>query len=984
MRNLRKLTAVVVAIALVLTSMATVFAASTTYEFEAQATVLKDLGIWTGNASGDLMLGKELTRAEGAVLVLKTVLGKTEADMEAADVTSIDTFADAAKVPSWAEGWIALAVEAGVVKGSDNKLNAAAPLLGKDLASMFMNALGFSAENDYAKAVELLAAKATITSISAKIPAGDALLRDAATAIVTDALTAKAKDAKETVIVKYVGSDASLKAIAEKAGLIVAAPADLTVESVKALNAKQVEIKFNADMDKDSAQDESNYEIKSNGSVVTLTTDSAILADSKTVVITVDEAGVGKLKNSDNATVTVKKDIKPVTANKLKADYVNDKVAVSDGYIPSVTKVEATGERSLKLTFSEPVYDGGTDLNINTNNFTVKSGTYTYYVSGTPKADNDAYTISLEVGVKLIEGPITVTVNANGVDSADAIRDYAGYKVFKSDVSFDFVKDTSVSVVSVKEAKPGSVTLKFSKPVKGQITLYHSASKVANYGVTVTKADLADEWVFDYAAKFGSDYKIPQGTVKLFLVNSDSANEPVDGYGIKLPEQTLTTEVVVDVTAPVVSSTKLTNNTYFEVTFDEAIDSTEAVKPANYTLKKVSDGKDVPFMTPTLPTTDKKVLRITPVTVFDDNTQYQLVIKSVKDTSGNKTTAEMTYAFTVGDNVNPTVSSSYALNVDGYGKIYLTFSEAMNEAQMVDKSNYAVDKTSSGAFGTLGDDDKVTKISDKRVLIEIKGSITTPIVRIAAISDLAGKKIGGATLYATEGPIAAETVAVKSADLIAKNKIKITFSTELRIFANDEFSLVDSVGAAFTTPVSIAAVESQTTNSDGLTEVVVVLDKDVGTDAKYLNSGIKIKTAATINNTKSVSDTPIGAGVTTSFAVSDKVAPEVLKNIKDSDNNDVANVVSSLGTTAYAKDTPVTITISFSEIIKPESVSSLSFTVAGYNVDTITVAPNSNLVVITAKAAEANTTGKPNVTQVYNITDANGNVFASGTTWVSR
>lgn len=247
MRNLRKLTAVVIAIALVLTSMTAAFAAST-YSYEAEATVLQDLDIWQGGTNGDLMLGKELTRAEGAVLVLKTVLGKTEADMEAADTAALSTFADAAEVPAWAEGWVALAVKEGVVKGSNNNLNAGEPLLGKDLASMFMNALGFAAENEYGKAVELLAAKSTgtiLADIAADIT-NEALTRDVASALVFDALTTTAKDATKTLIETYIGSNAELRAVAVDAGLVAGTAA---IDSATATGVKTITVKFNGPVD---------------------------------------------------------------------------------------------------------------------------------------------------------------------------------------------------------------------------------------------------------------------------------------------------------------------------------------------------------------------------------------------------------------------------------------------------------------------------------------------------------------------------------------------------------------------------------------------------------------------------------------------------------------------------------------------------------------------------------------------------------------
>jgi len=988
MRNLRKLTAVVVAIALVLTSMATAFAASTTYEFEAQATVLKDLGIWTGNTSGDLMLGKELTRAEGAVLVLKTVLGKTEADMEAADVTSIDTFDDAAKVPSWAEGWVALAVEAGVVKGSDNKLNAAAPLLAKDLASMFMNALGFSAENDYAKAVELLAAKATITSISAKIPAGDALLRDAATAIVTDALTAKAKDATETVIVKYVGSDASLKAIAEKAGLIAAPAVDLVVESIKALNAKQIEVKFNKDMDKDSAETESFYSVKDKGgsTETTLGSGSAALVDSKTVVISLDNAITDKLTNSSTAKVKVKKDIKAADGKKLAADKELD-VVVQDGILPTVTKVEATGEKSIKLTFSEPIYGGDTATYTQggtfDSNFVVKSGTYTYFVQNTTIS---GVTVTLTLGTSLIEGPIVVTVNKDG-STATAVQDYAGYKVFKGESTFDYVKDTSVAVVSISSAKPNEVKVKFSKPVKASdLRLFHSIKSVGAYcaDVATTSGNYVDEIAFTF------QNAVPPGDITFFLVNSSTAgNELVDGYGVKVPDQTLTAKVVADVTGPVVSSTELDTNVAYKITFDEALTSS-SIDKKNITFKSVSDGKDVFYNLSN--DAARKVLTLSVPGNLADNTQYQVVVKNAEDMYGNKMAAEATFTFTTGDNTPPSVKNDDCYAVGSEGRIYVFFSEPMNEAQMLDKNNYAVATNNSiSVLASLGSDDTVTKLSEKAVVIDMASAVNQPVVKIAPIMDLAGKRLGNSldpvlvknNIYGDQpnsSYIKAESVLIESAKLIAKNKVKVTFDKELSSFANTDITFTTD-GSVFDA-IRVQAVESQVKNTDGKTEVVLVLDKDMATNATYTSANITCGSITTPNSV-SVSGTKLQGGQ--GKQVADLVAPEVAKTTIN--GSEVPSVIFT--TTAalnvsgkVAKNANLLINITFSEGIKSATLSTLTFKVEGYTVIGISNGSDSNVVTITARAND-DVTPYTTVTQVYNITDASAdaNVLASGTVW---
>lgn len=147
----------------------------------------------------------------------------------------------------------------------------------------------------------------------------------------------------------------------------------------------------------------------------------------------------------------------------------------------------------------------------------------------------------------MIEGPVTVFVNNSGLDKSYAIVDYAGYKVFKTSRTFDYVKDTSVPVVTVKSANHDKVVLGFSKPVKGtNIKLYHTVINDESREATATETDYTDEITFIYDKKTKDG--LPSGSVKLFLVNSDEDDDYmlVDTYGIKVPDQTLICEIELD------------------------------------------------------------------------------------------------------------------------------------------------------------------------------------------------------------------------------------------------------------------------------------------------------------------------------------------------------------------------------------------------------------------------------------------------------
>lgn len=233
-----------------------------------------------------------------------------------------------------------------------------------------------------------------------------------------------------------------------------------------------------------SAESKEFYEIydkgEDNGKIELSDNSVSLENDNKTVIITLNRNITDKLTNSSLAKVIVKKNIRAESGRKLAEEAIFDKVEVQDGIIPSVTKVKATGEKYLRITFSEPVYDRV--KSIATDNFRVVCGVYEYFA-----------------------------------DKAYSIVDYAGHAVFRSSTTFDYIRDISSLLVTVKSAETNKVVLDFGKPVKGtDIKLYHTTkydkSKVAKATVT----DYQDEITFTYDGE--SITKLPVGENKLFLI----------------------------------------------------------------------------------------------------------------------------------------------------------------------------------------------------------------------------------------------------------------------------------------------------------------------------------------------------------------------------------------------------------------------------------------------------------------------------------
>ena len=1107
MTKLRRLTAAALAAALTLTSMTAVFAAdSATLANADKAVTLKDLGLYSGQDANDPKVGLEnaLTTQDSLIFLAKLFGYNEAANALTADqvAEALAKFDDAASISDYAKNVVAYSATNNILSGFVNKgiftVGAKDTVTAARFATFMLKQMGYTVA-DYKTSVAKLA-ETQGSTVDATIK-GD-LTRDAAVGVMYGALTAE-KASGKTVIADIVGDNADLKKKAEKLGLLDAtADIDVAVKSVMALNCKQIEVVFNQEMDKHSVESEYFYEIYDvNSRKVELSDSSASLgSDEKTVTITLNKNVNDKLTSSSTAKVVVKKDIKASGGAKLAQDTYHN-VDVVDGIIPSVLKAEATGERNIKITFSEPVYDKGNDNSIVADNFAVKSGTYTYLVR---KATLNNDVINLEVGTKLIEGPVTVTVNNAGLNKADAIGDYAGYLVFKSETTFDYVKDTSVSVVTVKSAKANKVVLGFSKPVKASnLMLYHTQKNDVRYRAQATTTDYVDEITFTFdtslpsgnvtfflvnseidkekmidgygvkvpdqtliryvtqlpppdvtvksakenivvlnfsrqvkgsnirlyhtdknvesnmAKATATDYvdeitfifgsMLPSGRISLYLVNSETGGEKlVDGDSINVPNQSLTCEVEVppppqpaplvetDTSAPVVMQCIVNKNEGIIINFNEKLNIETATKPQSYVVKKLSDNQEVP-LSATIDDSCKSV-ELKFEAKLDDNTQYQLLIKNYQDYYGNKNSSDYVYEFTTGDNTAPTVLDDPENDEDCFaiaekGNIIITYSEAMNEAQMHNKENYQVSTDGGITYIALGDDDSITMVDDRKVLIYVKGlkdsndSTIRPYVKIAPITDLAGNKLYDSDEPYTLENIEPENVYIEQAQLIAKNKIKLVFNKKMGSINENNFNdfVINS-----TTPgaITVTGIDLTSENS-GKTEVVFILNKELTTDAKD-EAGEWV--SLSIGNDPA-SESEWGGKLKASYygMIDDKTAPEIVMWDHDNDveTNNIAKVIvggdiadpQKYGNNfTVSKDTTGTITLYFSEAIKGLTLTECPFIVDGFTITDIVASAEAKTVILTVKADADNTSVKTTVTQQSVIYDGSDNEFAPGST----
>lgn len=955
MRNLRKLTAVVLAIALVLTSMTAAFAAST-FEFEAQATTLKDLGIWEGS-NGDLMLDKELTRAEGAVMVLKIMFGKTDADQKAADATALDAFDDAAAVPGWATGWMSLAVANKVVTGSESKdgtvkLNAAAPLKGKDLASMFMNALGLSDVNEYSKAVELLAAqtKGTILADIAADLQDAELTRDAATAIVYDALTATAKGATKTVIETYVGTDATLKAIADKAGLIVA-PAALDVASVSATNLRELVVTFNKAPNADDAKKAANYKIGANNP------DSATLSeDGKTVTLRTSHAN----KMSNYATDVELTILKAVG---FTADKVIKSISVKDVTPVSVKTVSATGPRNIKVIISEPLNEA-TAATLLSSAFKVDGG-----LIGIESATVSGIDVTIKTYSDLAEGSHKVEVI-----NPSKIVDSAEYPLQGGNFAFDYKKDISALSFTVVESNETSVTIQFNKALKSNTFAGNTNVKVthtyntATNEVTGSNITTSDDQKF--VITFGATKPFPPAATTVYInYVSDSGTKIEDNYGNKLAATTFTVTTTADLTKPTATA-EFVDATTVKVTFSEDVkDSGDNAgnKKENYTLKTGTD--TISISGAAFDGDSKKVVKLTTATM--NGGTYTLNIKNVKDTSvaGNQMD-EVTLTFTGTDKVAPTVKTAVLASAK---KFKITFSEIMDASSVTDKSVYKLATGTTTA--ALADKDTVELVDGNKAVV-----ITFDVAPTAAanytllmgrVKDLAGNWIEA---YETQKTFTGANVALvplKEFQITGKNSIKVVIEDTLQNVNYSDFQFSTDSGLSFTTARGI----SESTVVDGKTYVTIVTTDLPDT----IGNTLAVKTSATVSGENTFGSKLSFNTTTSAISAIDKCAP-TYTTVVGITTGSTMGLLNGLDTTGMA------IVIDYSEVIYGSSVQESDFTVSGYTVAGLSV--SSDLVILYVNESDASklpVSGTDiKIKQVGEITDWAKNVLGAQDEWTAK
>ncbi|GAA0117079.1 cell wall-binding repeat-containing protein [Clostridium senegalense] len=538
------------------------------------------------------------------------------------------------------------------------------------------------------------------------------------------------------------------------------------VTGVEVLNASQIEVKFSQKVDKDSAEDLGNYEIKEDGKSVDLlyaenykpieekATNSnkvkngiaRVQEDGKTVILTLPQAYLkqdAKFFNQETIRVKVQ-DIMNENKSEVFEKYENKKIKLFDNTLPELKEIKQVGPADFDLVFSEPITAENASTIVSATR--IDNGKYSF--TAETRCDNEVIgsnVVRLSTSTDVADGEHTLTIKEN------KIMDYAGLKLEAVEKKFEAKEskeDFTASVYKTKnnEDNKGVVTIDFNKEVDEDTAIYAENKNVKYYldyenekgGYFAKTAEMKDGKL-----ELTFDNEIPSGDHKILVrYDKDNKDKVTDLWGNELATKDINFTVAKDTIAPKATVTYNKDDKKIEVKFSKKVNKDEAKKGSNYQLK---DEQGNYKAVGTLDQKDSNSL-IYRIDAKDLSGKYTLTIKGNKihDTSVEKNAVEeCSFELDTLDSKAPSVMSvGFGGDEKDNNKIYVEYSEAMKtegEGSILDKSLYHLDYTQDvkndadkHVDKTLDEieDAKIDPVGDNAVIITVPDKIVGDAIKV--------------------------------------------------------------------------------------------------------------------------------------------------------------------------------------------------------------------------------------------------------------
>lgn len=725
----------------------------------------------------------------------------------------------------------------------------------KDGATTVIPAIAPTVET--VKTINATTTEVTLAEAKANATAADFKVLVDGVAVTPTSVTVKAGSADKVYTIVHPSLD-------NKAGTVSVngkeAAFDFTavkVESVMAINLKEVVVTFSTTVDKKSAETVANYTADRG---VTFT-NPKLSADGKSVTLFAS----ANLSTTEDTTVTVK-DVKNATG-KVAADS-STKIKGSDSTIPTVESVKALGPGTIVVTFSEPVQNGG-----NGTAYTIGTTPLLIGASTVVAGSNDRQ-FTITPAAPLTAGEHTLVVN-DGTYTGSAIADYASYNLQPVSIKFNVDTDLTVpAVTSTEFVDQQHVLVKFNKPVNlannanGSTNFYWNTN--GTVGFTQYAADnLSNVEKVDattYKVKFTGANYLREGKVFFFVTGVNDFN----GNAIQTSKTELTATKVGDLT---VTKAESPADNQIKLTFARTVDATTANNKVNYEVKN-AEGKVQAISTAVRQGTDNNEVLITTTSTLPGGT-YTVTTKNVKDNIGN-VVVENTKEVTVNDTTPITSAAVTSVdNLNGKDRVMVTFPEAMSTTGnngIGTKARYET-QVAGGAWTVLPATASVTVLDSKRAEIALDNGTFAAgqavNVRINLIADASGNInpnaiTSNSTAIAANAGIDINGVASK---VTSVNKIEFNVPRHLASISPADFLINPS---SVETPFVPANAEFK--NNDNGSATITLTS---GSDLKLSTRTYTVSTNPTaVANTKDVLGIALDINRTTATAVN-HIAPTV-------------------------------------------------------------------------------------------------------------
>lgn len=902
MKNFKKVLSLVLALSMILSTMTLSFAAADTTA--AKADVLNALGLLKGVSTEefDPALDVEANR-QTAMVLLARAFG-WELDEEA-----VSEFSD---VADWAQAEVAYAVELGVTNGMGEEFGATTMVTERMVTTWV---------------VRLLTGSETAWEDNAELDNKDAVDRGFLVDAIWAALSETPVGAEETLIASIIGEDADLLAIAQEAGLVevVVEPATLAVESVTALNLKEIEVVFNKDAEagksnfliNGAAPTDEQIKISEDGKTVNLFVPSNLTANTKVAVVISGLADLGTAKFD---------------------------VPLNDNALPVVEKVETIGNRLVVVTFSEPMNLGTESL----ANFKI-DGKIVSLTTSKPNSDFHKV-VRLQLSAPLADGTYSLEVNASNV------KDYAGNAIGVNATSFVIAKETAVPTATVVSATQQTVEVKFEREPSSVAKLYHKVGDTKVESVANGVQDVKDKTLYKFT--FTDANRIPAGSATLYLA------EVKDFSGNTAKDVAIGASVVVDLERPEFVSLTQVDETTFDVKFTKAV----VIAASNITIK---DNAGVSYVAGTPVVRPDGVTYRFNVTLNTSRNPYTFEFKGITDTTYLKNQAvDVKETIVIADKTAPTVLSV----VRDVNKLSVVLSESHNGNVTVANFKYTLNGTTfrdmpAGTYLEFVGTTAVNLVLPNVWTIDGSDRSAASIthLNVASIADVAGNVI-----VAVNTAISAATAPqVTSVYMYDKNTLVAEVNGTLTdVWAGD--FVVTAGSATLTVTNAKLVVADEDVNKYALASgravamtdqaqlVVLTVEQNLNGDAKYTVLGVP--TAVVVRAATSVQVTKNALGQSL-----------VLNNVTVDDNAMIASLSATNFTLATTGAVTVKNTFVTDEAVEIETYKRVF--VQGADAPLVTVvATQSGVTGTTFAAATAIVAGIANNEEVFvRVIDTAGN-----------